>query len=454
MDSTQVQGRLDLETLKSEVDAGRIDTVLIGMVDMQGRLQGKRLTAAHFLDEVVEHDAEGCNYLLAVDVDMNTVEGYAMSSWEQGYGDFVFKPDLSTLRIVPWQEGTAFAMCDLVWEDGSPVVASPRQILRRQLERLSERGLEAWVGTELEFLVFMDTYEEAWRKGYRDLEPANYYNVDYSLLGTARIEPLLRRIRNSMAAAGLVVENAKGECNYGQHEINFKFDRALASADGHAIYKNGAKEIAAQEGCSISFMPKFNELEGNSCHIHLSLRGEDGTPVFADDHGFSKTFENFIAGQLDCLRELTLFFAPNINSYKRFAVGSFAPTAVAWGKDNRTCSMRVVGHGPSLRVENRLPGGDVNPYLAIAAMIAAGLHGIDNELPLEDEIVGSAYFSDKPRVPTNLREARELFADSETARTAFGEEVVEHYLNMARVEIEAFEAAVTDWERYRTFERL
>ena len=454
MDSTQVQGRLDLETLKSEVDAGRIDTVLIGMVDMQGRLQGKRLTAAHFLDEVVEHDAEGCNYLLAVDVDMNTVEGYAMSSWEQGYGDFVFKPDLSTLRIVPWQEGTAFAMCDLVWEDGSPVVASPRQILRRQLERLSERGLEAWVGTELEFLVFMDSYEEAWRKGYRDLEPANYYNVDYSLLGTARIEPLLRRIRNSMAAAGLVVENAKGECNYGQHEINFKFDRALASADGHAIYKNGAKEIAAQEGCSISFMPKFNELEGNSCHIHLSLRGEDGTPVFADDHGFSKTFENFIAGQLDCLRELTLFFAPNINSYKRFAVGSFAPTAVAWGKDNRTCSMRVVGHGPSLRVENRLPGGDVNPYLAIAAMIAAGLHGIDNELPLEDEIVGSAYFSDKPRVPTNLREARELFADSETARTAFGEEVVEHYLNMARVEIEAFEAAVTDWERYRTFERL
>jgi glutamine synthetase len=454
VDSTQVQGRLDLETLKSEVDAGRIDTVLIGMVDMQGRLQGKRLTAAHFLDEVVEHDAEGCNYLLAVDVDMNTVEGYAMSSWEQGYGDFVFKPDLSTLRIVPWQEGTAFAMCDLVWEDGSPVVASPRQILRRQLERLSERGLEAWVGTELEFLVFMDTYEEAWRKGYRDLEPANYYNVDYSLLGTARIEPLLRRIRNSMAAAGLVVENAKGECNYGQHEINFKFDRALASADGHAIYKNGAKEIAAQEGCSISFMPKFNELEGNSCHIHLSLRGEDGTPVFANDHGFSKTFENFIAGQLACMREFTLFFAPNINSYKRFAVGSFAPTAVAWGKDNRTCSLRVVGHGPSLRVENRLPGGDVNPYLAIAAMIAAGLHGIDNELPLEDEIAGSAYFSDKPRVPTNLREARELFANSEAAKEAFGEEVVEHYLNMARVEIEAFEAAVTDWERYRTFERL
>ena len=454
MDSTQVQGRLDLETLRSEADAGRIDTVLLAMTDMQGRLQGKRLTASHFLDEVVEHDAEGCNYLLAVDVDMNTVEGYAMSSWERGYGDFVFKPDMSTLRIVPWLEGTALVTCDLAWEDGTPVVASPRQILKRQLERLSERGLEAFVGTELEFLVFMDTYEEAWRKGYRDLEPANYYNVDYSLLGTARIEPLLRRIRNSMAAAGLVVENAKGECNFGQHEINFKFDRALATADGHSIYKNGAKEIAAQEGCSISFMPKYDEREGNSCHIHLSLRGEDGTPVFADGHGFSKTFESFIAGQLACLREFTLFFAPNINSYKRFAVGSFAPTAVAWGKDNRTCSMRVVGHGGSLRVENRLAGGDVNPYLAIAAMIAAGLHGMDNEMPLEDEFAGNAYTADKPHVPTNLREAQELFASSEAARDAFGEEVVEHYLNMARVEIEAFEAAVTDWERYRTFERL
>jgi len=458
LDTTQAAGRLNLDTLRSEVEAGRIDTVLLAMTDMQGRLQGKRLTATHFLDEVVEHDAEGCNYLLAVDVEMNTVEGYTMSSWERGYGDFVFKPDMDTLRRVPWQEGTALVTCDLVWEDGSPVVASPRQVLKRQLERLSERGLEAFVGTELEFLVFMDSYEEAWRKGYKDLEPANYYNVDYSLLGTARIEPLLRRIRNSMAAAGLAVEDAKGECNFGQHEINFRFDRALATADGHAIYKNGAKEIAAQEGCSISFMPKFNDREGNSCHIHLSVQDEGGNPVFAESsangHGFSRTFKHFIAGQIACLREFTLLFAPNINSYKRFAVGSFAPTAVAWGKDNRTCSLRVIGHGPSLRVENRLPGGDVNPYLAISAMIAAGLHGIENELPLEDELAGSAYDSGKPHVPTNLNEARELFADSETARAAFGEEVVEHYLNMARVEIEAFEAAVTDWERYRIFERL
>jgi glutamine synthetase len=454
VDSTQVQGRLGLDDLRAEVDAGRIDTVLLAMTDMQGRLQGKRLTATHFLDEVVEHDAEGCNYLLAVDVDMNTVEGYAMSSWERGYGDFVFKPDMDTLRTVPWQEGTAMVVCDLVWEDGTPVVASPRQVLKRQLERLAERGLEAFVGTELEFIVFMDTYEEAWRKGYRDLEPANYYNVDYSLLGTARVEPLLRRIRNSMAQAGLAVENAKGECNFGQHEINFKFDSALTTADGHSIYKNGAKEIAAQEACSISFMPKFNEREGNSCHIHLSLRGQDGAPVFADGHGFSETFQNFLAGQLACMREFMLFFAPNINSYKRFAVGSFAPTAVAWGKDNRTCSWRVVGHGGSLRAENRIPGGDVNPYLAIAAMIAAGLYGIENGLPLEEEFAGNAYEADKPHVPRNLNESRDLFANSEIAREAFGEEVVEHYLNMARVEIEAFEAAVTDWERYRNFERL
>nr|MBA3950816.1 glutamine synthetase [Rubrobacter sp.] len=373
-------------------------------------------------------------------------------------GDFVFKPDMDTLRLVPWQEGTAMVTCDLVWEDGTPVVASPRQILKRQLERLAERGLEAFVGTELEFIVFKDSYEDAWRKSYTNLDPANLYNVDYSLLGTARIEPLLRRIRNTMAAAGLAVEDAKGECNFGQHEINFKFDKALATADGHAIYKNGAKEIAAQEGCSITFMPKFDEREGNSCHVHLSLRSEDGTPAFADGsaggHGFSETFERFLAGQVACLRELMPLFAPNINSYKRYAKGSFAPTAVAWGRDNRTCSLRVVGHGPSLRVENRIPGGDVNPYLAISAMIAAGLHGIDNGLSLEDEFAGNAYETDKPHVPTSLKEARELFAASDVAREAFGDEVVGHYLNAARVEIEAYEAAVTDWERYRTFERL
>ena len=450
-----VTGMLTVDELRDEVETGRIDTVLLAICDMQGRLQGKRLAARHFLDEVLELNAEGCNYLLAVDVDMNTVGGYAMSSWDKGYGDFVFRPDLSTLRRIPWHEATALVMCDLEWEDGSPVVASPRQVLRRQVRALADRGWQAMVGTELEFNVFRDSYEEAWRKGYRDLAPANDYNVDYSLLGTARIEPLLRRIRNGMAGAGLRVESAKGECNYGQHEIAFRYDEALRTADGHAIYKNGAKEIAAQEGCSLTFMSKYNEREGNSCHIHLSLRSMQGEPLLAGPgHALSELGEQFLAGQLACLRELTLFLAPNVNSYKRFVAGSFAPTAVAWGRDNRTCSLRVVGHGLSLRAENRLPGGDVNPYLAIAAIVAAGMHGIDKGLTLEDEYVGNAYESDKPRVPASLREARDLFAASEVAHEAFGSDVVEHYCNMARVELEAFDAAVTDWERYRGFERL
>jgi len=384
-------------------------------------------------------------------VDMNTVSGYAMSSWELGYGDFEMKPDMDTLTVVPWHEGTALVLADLAWSDGSPVLASPRQILRRQIERLAERGLQAYAGTELEFMIFRNTYEEAWRKAYRDLEPANYYNVDYSMIGTARVEPLVRRIRNSMAAAGMRVENAKGECNFGQHEINFLYGPVLRTADNHSLYKTGAKEIAAQEGMAITYMAKFDEREGNSCHIHLSLRGDDGTPLFEDD---DEAFERFLAGQLACLRELCLFFAPNINSYKRFAVGSFAPTAVAWGHDNRTCSLRVVGHGPGRRIECRLAGADVNPYLALSAMIAAGLHGMDRALELEPAYEGNAYESDKPRVPSTLRDARDAFAGSAVAREAFGEDVVDHYLNNARIELEAFDAAVTDWERVRGFERL
>jgi glutamine synthetase len=442
---------MTLDELRSAVDEGTADTVLVCIADMEGRLQGKRLTARHFLDEVLEHNLEGCNYLLAVDVDMNTVEGYRMSSWARGYGDFVMRPDLDTMRPIPWHDGTVLLMADLAWEDGSDVVASPRQILRRQLARLAERGWKAAAGTELEFIVFRDSYEQAWAKAYRDLEPANQYNVDYSMLGTARVEPLIRRIRNSMMGAGMRVENSKGECNFGQHEINFHWDEALATADDHVIYKNGAKEIAAQEGMSITYMAKLNEREGNSCHIHCSLAHESGGNVFADDR---PVFERFLAGQLACLRELTLFFAPHVNSYKRFVPGSFAPTAVAWGNDNRTCSMRVVGHGQGLRVENRLPGADVNPYLALAAMIAAGLHGIENELELEPVFEGSAYESDKPRVPHTMYAARDLFAGSEVARQAFGEEVVDHYLNRARIELDAHEAAVTDWEKFRGFERL
>ncbi|TVT44157.1 glutamine synthetase [Amycolatopsis rhizosphaerae] len=447
---------LTVDRLRELVDSGEIDTVLVAMTDMQGRLQGKRCAARYFLEEVVPHATEACNYLLAVDVDMNTVDGFAMSSWEKGYGDFVLRPDLGTLRLLPWHPGTALVLADVEWVEGGAVPASPRQVLRRQLGRLAERGLTAYVGTELEFIVFDDSYEQAWRRGYRELAPANQYNVDYSLLGTGRLEPLLRRIRNEMAGAGMYVESAKGECNPGQHEIAFRYTDALSTCDNHSIYKTGAKEIAAQEGRSLTFMAKYNEREGNSCHIHLSLRSAEGEPVLAGDgrRGFSPVMEHFLAGQLACLRELTYFFAPNINSYKRFAAGSFAPTAVAWGTDNRTCALRVVGHGPSLRVENRVPGGDVNPYLAVAALVAAGLHGIEHELPLEPEFTGNAYASGKPAVPSNLRDAAALLAKSDLARAAFGDEVVEHYLNSARVELAAFDATVTDWERIRGFERL
>ncbi|MFJ8964656.1 glutamine synthetase family protein [Lentzea sp. NPDC102401] len=445
---------LTVEELREAVDAGEIDTVLVAIVDMQGRLQGKRCAAQYFLDEVLGHSAEGCNYLLAVDVEMNPVSGFEMSSWERGYGDFVMKPDVETLRRVPWQEGTALVMCDVVWENGDPVVASPRQVLRKQLDRLAELGLDCYVGTELEFILFDDSYEQAWNAGYRNLTPSNQYNVDYSLLGTARVEPLLRAIRNGMTGAGMVVESAKGECNPGQHEIAFKYTTALRTCDQHAIYKNGSKEIAAQQGKALTFMAKYNEREGNSCHIHLSLRSKEGEPVFAEGHGMSQLMKHFLAGQLAGLRELTYFLAPNINSYKRFVKGSFAPTAVAWGRDNRTCALRVVGHGHGLRFENRVPGGDVNPYLAVAALIAAGLHGVEQKLELEDEFVGNAYASDRPTVPTTLKESAELLAGSTIARDAFGKDVVDHYLNAAKVELTAFEAAVTDWEKVRGFERL
>ncbi|MFE2585468.1 glutamine synthetase family protein [Streptomyces sp. NPDC059378] len=449
---------LSVEELRALVASGEIDTVVLAFPDMQGRLQGKRFAARFFLDEVLEHGTEGCNYLLAVDTEMNTVDGYAMSSWDRGYGDFALHPDLSTLRRVPWNAGTALVIADLAWEDGSPVVAAPRQILRRQLDRLAEHGYTAQVGTELEFIVFKDTYEQAWDANYRGLTPANQYNVDYSVLGTGRVEPLLRRIRNEMAAAGLTVESAKGECNPGQHEIAFRYDEALVTCDQHAVYKTGAKEIAAQEGVSLTFMAKYNEREGNSCHIHLSLAAADGTNAMAggadDPDGMSEVMRHFLAGQLAALRDFALLYAPNINSYKRFQPGSFAPTAVAWGHDNRTCALRVVGHGRSMRFENRLPGGDVNPHLAVAGLVAAGLYGIEHKLDLPEACAGNAYAAEYAQVPTTLREAAELWADSPIARAAFGDEVVAHYRNMARVELEAYDAAVTDWELRRSFERM
>lgn len=450
-------GNLTIAELESLVAAREVDTVIMAFTDMQGRLVGKRASARLFLEDLASHGAECCNYLLAVDVENNTVDGYTISSWETGYGDMAMIPDMSTLRNTPWLPGTVMVTCDLHWLDGRAVAPSPREILKKQLARLADLGFEAFVGTELEFLVFEDTYRDAWKKGYTDLTPATDYNIDYALMASTRMEPLLRDIRNSMDAAGMYCEGVKGECNLGQQEIAFRYTDALGTCDNHSIYKNGAKEIADKHGKSLTFMAKFNEREGNSCHIHISLRGLDGSAILADParpYGFSKIMEHFIAGQLATLREMTLFFAPNINSYKRFVEGSFAPTAAAWGLDNRTCALRVVGSGLGLRVENRVPGGDVNQYLAVAALIAGGLHGIENELELEPIFEGNAYTSDKPRVPSSLREAITLFENSTIAAAAFGQDVVDHYLNYARIEQSAFDAAITDWERVRGFERL
>jgi glutamine synthetase len=446
---------LTLEELRADVEAGRVDTVVMAMTDMQGRLQGKRLDAQAFVRDIAEHGAEGCNYLLGVDVDMTPQAGFAMTGWERGYGDFVFRPDLATLRRASWLEGTALVLCDLEWHDGSPVAPSPRQILRRQLDRLAERGWQAMVGSELEFILFRETYSGARAKGYRGLVPANEYNVDYSILGTTMVEDVLRPIRLHMRASGLEVEDSKGECNLGQHEVNFRYRDALRMADEHAIYKTAAKEIAHQHGAALTFIAKYDEREGNSCHIHCSF-WEGGTPLFpaADGHGFSPLYRSYVAGQIERTAELAFLFAPNVNSYKRFAYGSFAPTGLAWGHDNRTCAFRAVGHGKGMRLESRVAGGDVNPYLAFAATIAAGLDGIDRGLELGPAFEGNAYDADLPRVPSSLHEAIRGLEASSFAREAFGDEVVDHYLNAARLEQRTFEAAVTDWELHRGFERL
>ncbi len=448
---------VNIEALREAVRMQEINTVVVAMTDMQGRLQGKRFHARFFLDSVAAHGTEACNYLLAVDTEMNTVDGYALTSWESGYGDFVLVPDMATMRLIPWQPGTALVLADVTALDGSPVRPSPRQLLQAQLERAGALGWTALAGTELEFVVFEGSYEQAWDNGYRNLTPANRYNADYSVLGTGRIEPLLRDIRNSMAGAGLTVESAKGECNLGQHEIAFRYTDALTTADQHSIYKTGAKEIASRHGYSLTFMAKPNDREGNSCHIHLSFRTSDGTPVMAGSgpHGLSPEGGSIIAGLLAGLRELTLLFAPTINSYKRYAAGSFAPTTVAWGPDNRTCALRVIGHGPSLRVEFRVPGGDVNPYLALAGLVAAGLSGVSNGLELPPPVTGNAYAnSELPRVPASLEEALGLWVASPLAAKAFGADVVDHYATMARVELDAYRSAVTDWELRRYFERI
>jgi glutamine synthetase len=441
---------LSVDDLRVAVDAGEIDTIVVAFTDMQGRLMGKREHARFFVDESLQHGVEGCNYLLALDMDMDPQPGYAMASWERGYGDFHLRPDLSTLRRVPWLEATALVLCDVLWEDGTPVVASPRQVLRAQVERARALGLEPMVGSELEFYLLKETYAEAHAKRYEDLTPSVPYILDYHVLATTYDEPFIRQIRNGMVGAGIAVESSKGEAWPGQHEINFRYADAVTMADNHVVYKNGAKEIAHLNGCSITFMAKPDHTWiGNSCHIHCSL-WRDGENAFA---GESELFRRFLAGWIECSRELALFLAPTINSYKRYAAGSWAPTTLAWGHDNRTCGFRIVGHGASQRVETRIPGGDVNPYLAFAALIAAGLHGIEQELELPAALEGNAYESDAARFPSSLREAVAELERGSVARAAFGDEVVDHYLNYGRVEQRLFDSVVTGWERERLFER-
>jgi glutamine synthetase len=440
---------LSLDELRADVERGAIDTVVCAFTDMQGRLLGKREQAEFFLAETVEHGLEGCNYLLALDMEMDPQPGYEMASWERGYGDFHLSPDLATLRRVPWLEGTALVLCDVDWEDGSPVVASPRQVLRAQVERARSAGFEPMFGSELEFYLLKETYAEAFAKGYRDLTPSVPYILDYHVLATTFDEPLLRQIRNGMQGAGIPVESSKGEAWPGQQEINFRFADALTMADNHAVYKNGAKEIAHLNGCSITFMAKPDHTWiGNSCHVHASL-WRDGANAFSD----STVFDGFLAGWIACAKELALFLAPNINSYKRYAAGSWAPTTLAWGHDNRTCGFRIVGHGPSKRVETRIPGGDVNPYLAFAALIAAGLHGISQGLELPPPLEGNAYESSAERFPSSLREAIVALEAGSVARAALGDAAVDHYLNYARTEQRLFDSVVTSWERERLFER-
>jgi glutamine synthetase len=450
-------GFISQSDLQKLYDSGEIDTVVMAFTDMQGRLIGKRVAARHFLENISHHGAECCNYLLAVDVENNTIQGYGLASWDTGYGDMVMVPDMTTLRMAPWLPGSVIVTTDLESTSHVEIAQSPRSILKAQITRLEAMGYQAFVGTELEFIVFDDTYREAFAKGYRDLKPSTDYNVDYDLLASTRVEPLLRDIRNKMDQAGMYCEGVKGECNLGQQEIAFLYDQVLRTCDNHGVYKAGAKMIADEHGKAITFMAKYNEREGNSCHIHMSFRAMDGSMVFADEkdpRGMSALFKSFIAGQIAHTKELTLLYAPQINSYKRYVEGSFAPTAIAWGMDNRTVSFRVVGHGPGMRVENRVPGGDVNPYLATAAMIAAGISGIEQGLTLEDITEGNGYIADKPRVATTMREAADLFETSALARTALGDAVVDHYVHYARTEMKAYESVVTEWERMRGFERL
>jgi glutamine synthetase len=448
-------GMLSLDDLRKEGKDGTIDTVVTAFTDMQGRLFGKRIQVEYFLDEVTGHGVEGCDYLLALDMEMEPLPGYEMANWEEGYGDFGIQPDMATLRRIPWLDRTALVLCDVVNHDGSPVVASPRQVLIAQYERAAEMGYTPYFASELEFYLYKESYAEAWEKGFTDLTPTIPYILDYHILATTMDEAYLGPIRRGMQAAGIPVEFSKGEAWHGQHEVNFRYADAVTSADRHTIYKNGVKEIAFLNEISASFMAKPSEKDiGSSCHIHSSLVDKDGKSVFVDGEEETDTFRHFLGGLRAHIRELALFVAPSVNSYKRYAAESWAPTSVSWGRDNRTCGFRIVGDGQSRRVECRIPGADANPYLAFAAVLAAGLDGIEEGTDPGPELKGNAYEAGKAEAfPSSLREAVELWEGSEFAKRAFGNAVHAHYLNYGQLEQKLYDQVVTDYERRRMFER-
>jgi glutamine synthetase len=448
---------MNFPTLKSKIKSGAIDTVVVVFPDVLGRLIGKRFTGQFFLESVASHGTHGCNYLLTVNMEMDPMEGFKLANWEKGFGDFEMRPDLSTIRLLPWQSGAVMVLCDSHHHDGKIVDEAPRSVLRKQLDVLAHQKLTCFTASELEFFLFHNTYHEASQAAYRRLTPASDYRIDYHTMQPAREESLMRTVRNMMGAARVPVESSKGEWGKGQHEINFVYDQPLPMADMHVVFKQGIKEIGDQQGKAITFMPKFSETEvGSSCHIHVSI-WKGGQNLFWDKRagGGSKLFRQFLAGLMKYSPELCYLLAPTINAYKRYQSASWAPTKMAWAYDNRTVGFRVVGQGNSFRIENRMPGADANPYLAFAATIAAGLAGVKEQLECADVYEGNAYVDPKlASLPRTLRDAAKLLDESKFARRVFGDHVIDFYVHTARLEVQAFDDAVTDWERIRYFERI
>jgi glutamine synthetase len=458
-----LKGLISRQAFQAALQSGEIDTVMIAICDMQGRLMGKRLTADFCLRDGLTHGTHFCNYLLGTDMEMNTPSGYTLMNWSGGYGDWAAKPDWSTLRVLPWLEKTALVLADVVAEETEqPVPVAPRNILQTQLARVAEHGFRPMMASELEFYLFRQPYEEIVAEGFNlnTIRPAGHYNEDYNLLQGTRNESIYRSIRNQMTTAGIPVESSKGEAYTGQHEINLTYADALTSADQHAIFKHGTKEICMGEGLAVTFMAKpHHGWTGSSGHLHISLWDVNKERnLFYDPkghtHGMSTLMQSFLAGLLANIRAFSLFLASNVNSYKRYALGSWAPVNAVWSRDNRTAGFRIVGRGQSLRIECRIPGADINPYLAYSGLLAAGMHGVENELPLPEEFKGNAYAGgDHMRVPHTLYEAMQTWQESEVVKQAFGNDVADHYYNMAYVEQRAYDAVVTDWERARYFEQ-